>query len=89
MVKAACERPDDRGRSLSQWDSVELAGQMVRDGVVESLSASTVRRILTHHKLKPWRKHYWLSPNTPRDAAFCQAVKHVIRLYTRPLLPSE
>ena len=29
------ERPDVVGRSLSQWDSAELARQLVRDGVVE------------------------------------------------------
>src|SRR5437016_14529897 len=33
VVKLACERPDVLGRSLSQWDSAELARQLVRDGV--------------------------------------------------------
>src|SRR5574341_981489 len=33
VVKLACERPDVLGRSLSQWDSVELARQLVHDGV--------------------------------------------------------
>jgi len=33
-VKIACERPDDLGRSLSQWDCTEIARQLVRDGVV-------------------------------------------------------
>ena len=34
VVKIACERPDDVGRSLSQWDCREIARQLVRDGVV-------------------------------------------------------
>ena len=33
VVKLACERPDVIGRSLSQWESTELARQLVRDGV--------------------------------------------------------
>ena len=34
------------GRSLSQWDSAELARQLVHDGVVEAMSPQTVQRIL-------------------------------------------
>jgi hypothetical protein len=46
VVKIACERPDEQGRSLSQWDGIEIARQLVRDGVVASISAETVRQIL-------------------------------------------
>lgn len=81
----ACERPDQLGRSLSQWDCVELARQLERDGIVESISAATVRRILSGHQLKPWRHHLWLSPKVPRDAAFAQTVLEIVDLYTRPL----
>ena len=85
VVKLACERPDVVGRSLSHWDSVELARQLVRDGVVETISPQTVQRILAHHKLKPWRHHLWLSPKVPRDAAFAAQVQAMVTLYTRPL----
>ena len=81
----ACERPDQVGRSLSQWDCVELARQLERDGIVDSISAATVRRILSSHQLKPWRHHLWLSPKVPRDAAFAQTVLEIVDLYTRPL----
>src|SRR5439155_17157942 len=89
LVKMACERPDRLGRSLSQWDCVELGRQLVADGVVESVSAETVRRILDSHHLKPWRHHLWLSPGVPRDAAFARQVTEVCDLYTRELLPWE
>lgn len=85
----ACERPDKLGRSLSQWDCRELAGQLVREGVVESISADTVRRILAHHQLKPWRHHLWLSPKVPRDADFAARVTAVCDLSTRELAPHE
>jgi hypothetical protein len=83
--KLACEHPDVVGRSLSQWDSAELARQLVRDGVVDAISPQTVQRILAHHKLKPWRHHLWLSPHVPRDAAFAAQVQEIVALYTRPL----
>jgi len=89
LVKIACERPDEVGRSLSHWDCAELARQVIADGVVESISPQTVQRILASHKLKPWRKHLWLSPAAPRDADFCQRVKTICRLYTRTLAPHE
>jgi transposase len=89
VVKIACERPDDLGRSLSQWDCTEIARQLVRDGVVTSISAETVRQILLHHRLKPWRQKMWLSAKVPRDAAFAAQVQGVSDLYTRSLRPDE
>jgi len=85
----ACERPDKLGRSLSQWDCRELAAQLVRDGVVASISPDTVRRVLENHQLKPWRHHMWLSPTVPRDADFAARVQNICDLYTRTLAPHE
>jgi DDE superfamily endonuclease len=89
VVKIACERPDELGRSLSQWDCAEIARQLERDGVVTKISTETVRRILLHHRLKPWRQKMWLSPKVPRDAAFAACVQEVCDLYTRSLRPDE
>ena len=89
LVKLACERPDLQGRSLSQWDCQALASQLVAGGVVESISAETVRRVLTSHKLKPWRVHAWMSPKAPRDAEFYRRVLDITHLYTRPLAEDE
>ncbi len=89
LVKMACERPDDRGRSLSFWDCREMARQLVAEGVVPSISPDTVRRVLEDHHLKPWRHHLWLSPKAPRDEAFAAAVQEISDLYTRPLGDDE
>jgi transposase len=89
VVKIACERPDDVGRSLSQWDCTEIAQQLKREGVVASISAETVRQILLHHRLKPWRQKMWLSAKVPRDSAFAATVQEICDLYTRPLGPDE
>jgi transposase len=84
LVKRACERPDDRGRSLSFWDCREMARQLAAEGVVPGISPDTVRRVLEHHHLQPWRHHLWLSPTVPRDEAFAAAVQEISDLYTRP-----
>lgn len=89
LVKLACERPDEIGRSLSTWFCADLARQLIRDEIVDNISSETVRRILQHHKLKPWRVHMWLSAKHPRDAKFYASVREIIDLYMRPLPPHE
>jgi hypothetical protein len=89
VVRLACERSDILGRSLSQWDGHELARQLMAEGIVEEISASTVRRILAAPQLKPWRHQLWLHPKRPRDAGFYATVSDLIDLYTRPLRDDE
>lgn len=85
LVKLACELPDDVARSLSTWTCAELAKTLIRDQIVDSISASSVQRILAAQKLKPWRVHHWLSSDVPRDEVFRQAVRNICTLYTRQL----
>jgi hypothetical protein len=89
VVRLACARPDTLGRSLSQWDCTELAHQLLAEGIVEDISAATVRRILTDHHRKPWRHHLWLYLKKPRDAAFYTTISELIKLYTHPLRDDE
>jgi transposase len=89
VVRLACERPDMLSRSLSQWACHELARQLMAEGSVEESSASTVRRMLAAHQLKPWRHHLWRHPKHPRAAAFDATVAERIDLYTRPLQADE
>lgn len=88
-MKVACELPDNEGRSLSLWTCAELGRTLRESGVVDSISPSSVQRILESHRLKPWRVHHWLSPKVPRDEAFRQQVLELTDLYTRPLAPHE
>ncbi len=89
VVKLACERPDRVGYSISQWDCPELARKLKADGLVSSISAETIRRILQSHKLKPWRQHMWLSAKVPRNAQFAKQVQEIVDLYTRTLADWE
>lgn len=85
LVKLACELPDDQARSLSTWTCAELAKALVRDGIVDAISTSSVQRILGSEKLKPWRVHHWLSSKVPRDEHFRELVRNICDLYTRKL----
>src|ERR1700712_5360425 len=59
-VKAlACELPARTGVPLARWSGPELAEQARLRGIVERVSASTVRRWLACDALKPWQHRSW------------------------------
>ena len=81
--------PDLCRRSISLWDCQELRKQLIADGVVKCISTETIRRILNHHKLKPWRVHFWLGKKAPRDEHFHSQITTICDLYTRDLSNDE
>jgi hypothetical protein len=62
-----------------------LARTLIRDSVVDTISPSSVQRMLASEKLKPWRVHHWLSSKVPRDDRFREIVGNLCDLYTGPL----
>ena len=80
-VKAlACELPANSDVPLAKWSCPDLAVEAARRGVVESVSASTVRRWLDADALKPWQHRSWISP---RDPHFVVKAARVLDLYAR------
>jgi len=80
-VKAlACELPAESGAPLSRWGAPELAVEAVARGIVEAVSASTVRRWLAEDVLKPWQHRSWIFP---RDPDFAVKAARVLDLYAR------
>jgi len=80
-VKAmACAPPEEREVPLSRWSSAELAAQARTEGLVESVSPSTVRRWLRADAIKPWQFRSWIFP---RDPDFATKAGRVLDLYER------
>jgi transposase len=80
-VKAlACELPANCDVPLAKWSCPDLATEAARRGVVESVSASTVRRWLAGDALKPWQHRSWIFP---RDPCFAVKAARVLDLYAR------
>lgn len=70
QVKAtACEPAAGSEVPLGRWSCPELARTTVERGVVESISASTIRRVLAEDPIKPWQHRSWSSPRDPDFAA--------------------
>lgn len=62
LFAMACEQPEQYGRPISEWTARELADEMVKQGIVESISARHVGRLLEEASLKPHQSGYWLNP---------------------------
>ena len=80
ITALACTLPAETGIPLSRWSSTELAGEAATRGIVESISASTVRRWLARAVIKPWQHRSWIFP---RDPDFETKAARVLDLYDR------
>ncbi|MEO0488402.1 MAG: helix-turn-helix domain-containing protein, partial [Cyanobacteria bacterium J06659_2] len=58
----ACAPPEQYGRPISHWTDHELADELVKQQVVDSISPRHVGRLLAEAELKPHQTRYWLHP---------------------------
>ncbi len=80
-VKAlACELPARLGVPLSRWHCPDLARRAVEQGLVASISDTTIWRWLSADAIKPWRVRSWIFP---RDPEFAPKAARVLDLYHR------
>lgn len=79
IVELACLEPIAEGLHITHWTSEDLARQAVSDGIVASLSARTVRRILDVVDLQPHRTRYWRTSRL--DEQFKQRAEQVLWCY--------
>ncbi len=78
-VKAlACELPATTGAPLARWHCPDLARTAVEQGIVASISGTTIWRWLSADAIKPWRVRSWIFP---RDPAFAAKAGRVLDLY--------
>ena len=91
-VKAlACELPWQAGQPLARWQCPDLARAVIEQGIVASISGTTIWRWLSADAIKPWQHRSWIFP---RDPEFGSKAARVLDLYARrfedrPLHPDE
>ncbi len=80
-VKAlACELPTTAGAPLARWHCPDLARTAVEQGIVASISDTTIWRWLSADAIKPWQHRSWIFP---RDPDFAAKAARVLDLYGR------
>ena len=91
-IKAmACELPAQAEQPLARWHCPDLARAAVEQGIVASISGTTIWRWLSADAIKPWQHRSWIFP---RDPDFGPKAARVLDLYARrfddtPLRPDE
>ena len=62
LFALACSPPEDYGRPISHWTPRELADEIMKQGIIKSISVRHVGRLLEEAHLKPHQSRYWLNP---------------------------
>ncbi len=79
LFAIACEQPEDYGRPISHWTPRELADEVSKQGIVETISPRHVGRLLAEADLKPHQSQSWhLSPPDPQ---FDEKLKDICECY--------
>lgn len=74
----ACEVPAKRERPLSRLFAPDIRDILIAEKHVDSISTTTIRRILAADALKPWRYRSWI---WSRDPLFFERAAPVLDLY--------
>ena len=85
ILAVACEPPEQSGRPIDRWTHRELAEEVVKRGIVLSISDSQVGRYLQQAKLQPHRSKYWLNTKEKDPEVFAQQVQIVCQTYLEEL----
>ena len=87
IVQLACLEPIAKGLHITHWSSEDLAWQALADGIVPTISARTIRRILSTVDLQPHRTRYWKTARL--DGQFKQRAEKVLWCYSNALRQAE
>jgi hypothetical protein len=81
LFATACEPPEKSGRPITQWTHAELADEVVKRKVVESISPRHLGRLLGEADLRPHRMRYWLNAKEKDQPGFTAQVQRVCSAY--------
>ena len=81
IVALACLEPVARGLHITHWCREDLASQAIADGIVPTISARTIGRILDAVDLQSHRTRYWRTSRL--DARFRERAEKVLWCYAQ------
>jgi len=82
IIAISCQQPTECGREVSHWTGRELADEAKKQGIVESISISTVGRLLRNNTIQPHLSRYWEYNERDKDPeAFDKKILEVSGLY--------
>jgi transposase len=81
ILAVACEPPEKSGRPITHWTAHELADEVVKRGIVDSISTTQVGRYLREAAMQPHKSRYWLNTTEKDPVRFQRQVETVCDTY--------
>lgn len=81
ILAVACEPPEKSGRPITHWTRHELRDEVVKRGIVPSISVAQIGRYLNEAALQPHRRQMWLNTTEKDPEQFQQQVEQVCQTY--------
>ena len=81
ILAVACEPPEKSGRPITHWTVLELTDEVIKRGIVDSISPAQVRRYLREAALQPHKSRYWLNTTETDPVQFQKQVEAVCDCY--------
>src|SRR3954447_13563513 len=81
ILAVACEPPEKSGRPITHWTVKELTDEVIKRGIVVSISPAQVNRYLGEAALQPHKSRYWLNTTEKDPEVFARQVAAVCDTY--------
>ena len=81
ILAVACEPPEKSGRPITHWTTLELTDEVIKRGIVDSISPAQVARYLRAAALQPHKSRYWLNTTEKDPVQFQKQVEAVCDCY--------
>ncbi len=80
IIALVCSEPPE---GYARWTLDLIKVNCENNGIVKSISRSSIQIILNEHELKPWREKMWCVPKL--DDEYINRMEDILKVYERPL----
>ena len=83
IFAVACEAVEESGRPVARWTQREIIDEVIKRGIVDSISTSHMSTLLAEAQLQPHKSRYWLNTKEKDPEVFQQQMHTVCDCYQR------
>jgi transposase len=83
IFAVACEAVEESGRPVARWTQREIIDEVIKRGIVDSISTSHMSTLLAEAQLQPHKSRYWLNTKEKDPEVFEQQMQTVCECYQR------
>ena len=83
IFAVACEGVEESGRPVARWTQREIIDEVIKRGIVDSISTSHMSTLLAEAQLQPHKSRYWLNTKEKDPEVFEQQMQTVCDCYQR------